>query len=80
MSLPDHGNVSRILHIHHNEPGILQQINQVFSENHVNIASQYLETHGGIGYVVMDVETSNPRKLLKQLRAVPDTIRARILH
>jgi D-3-phosphoglycerate dehydrogenase len=80
VSLPDHGNVSRILHIHRNEPGILRQINQVFSDNQVNIASQYLETHGDIGYVVMDVETSNPRKLLKQLRAVPDTIRARILH
>ncbi|HMB60820.1 MAG TPA: phosphoglycerate dehydrogenase [Xanthomonadales bacterium] len=80
VSLPDHGNVSRILHIHRNEPGILQQINRVFSDNRVNIASQYLETHGDIGYVVMDLETGNPSKLLKQLRAVPATIRARILH
>jgi len=80
VSLPDHGNVSRILHIHRNEPGVLQQINRVFSDNRVNIASQYLETRGEIGYVVMDLETVNPVRLLKQLRSVPATIRARILH
>jgi D-3-phosphoglycerate dehydrogenase len=80
VSLPDHGEVSRILHIHRNEPGILQQINRVFSDNHVNIASQYLETRGEIGYVVMDLETANPVELLRQLKEVPGTIRARILH
>ncbi|MSQ99744.1 MAG: phosphoglycerate dehydrogenase [Xanthomonadales bacterium] len=80
VSLPDHGNVSRILHIHRNEPGVLQQINRVFSDNRVNIASQYLETRGGIGYVVIDLETANPVRLLKQLRSIPATIRARILH
>ncbi len=80
VSLPDHDNVSRILHIHRNEPGVLQNINSVFSGNQVNIASQYLDTHGGIGYVVMDLETSTPDDLLRQLREVPGTIRARILH
>lgn len=80
VSLPDHGDVSRILHIHRNEPGILQQINRVFSDNRVNIASQYLETWGEIGYVVMDLETGNPGDLLRQLKEVPGTIRARILY
>lgn len=80
VTLPDHAGVSRILHIHHNEPGILQQINRVFSDRGVNIASQYLETSGGIGYVVMDLETASPVGLLRQLREVPGTIRARILH
>jgi D-3-phosphoglycerate dehydrogenase len=80
VTLPEHGNASRILHIHLNEPGVLQKINRVFSGNQVNIASQYLETHGEIGYVVMDLETSDPVELLKQLREVPGTIRARILH
>jgi D-3-phosphoglycerate dehydrogenase len=80
VSLPDHQDVSRILHIHHNEPGVLQQINQVFSEQEVNVASQYLETRGEIGYVVMDVETANPQQLLNSLRGIGSTIRARILH
>jgi D-3-phosphoglycerate dehydrogenase len=80
VSLPDHENASRLLHIHHNEPGVLQKINQVFSEQAVNIASQYLETRGGIGYVVMDIETDDPLSLLSGLRRIPATIRARILH
>ncbi|MEJ8567378.1 phosphoglycerate dehydrogenase [Elongatibacter sediminis] len=80
VSLPDHASASRILHIHRNEPGVLQRINRVFSDNDVNIASQYLDTHGGIGYVVMDLETGDPSGLLKALRAIPSTIRARILH
>jgi D-3-phosphoglycerate dehydrogenase len=80
VSLPDHADVSRILHIHHNEPGILQQINGVFSQHAVNIAAQYLDTRGEIGYVVMDLETDRPRSLLRELRGIPATIRARILH
>ena len=80
VSLPDHAGASRLLHIHRNEPGVLQQINHVFSERSVNIASQYLETHGGIGYVVMDIETSDPMALMNDLAEIPATIRSRILH
>jgi D-3-phosphoglycerate dehydrogenase len=80
VSLPDHENASRILHIHRNEPGVLQRINSVFSGRAVNIASQYLETYQDIGYVVMDIETRDPLSLLNELREIPATIRARILH
>jgi D-3-phosphoglycerate dehydrogenase len=80
VSLPDHAGASRILHIHRNEPGVLQQINSVFSGHAVNIASQYLDTVQDIGYVVMDIETDEPVALLNELREIPATIRARILH
>lgn len=80
VNLPDHPHASRILHIHRNEPGVLRCINRVFANQSVNIASQYLETHGEIGYVVMDLETGDATELLRQLRAVPGTIRARILY
>jgi len=80
VSLPDHAGASRILHIHRNEPGVLQRINTVFSGHDVNIASQYLDTRGRLGYVVMDIETRDPQSLLEELRAIPSTIRARILH
>jgi len=80
VSLPDHENASRILHIHRNEPGVLQRINTVFSGHAVNIASQYLDTFQDIGYVVMDIETDDPLALLNELREIPATVRARILH
>ena len=79
VALPDHENSARILHIHHNEPGVLQQINQVFSSQSVNIAAQYLDTREEVGYVVMDVETDHPEALLDGLRAIPATVRARLI-
>ncbi|HEY5775844.1 MAG TPA: phosphoglycerate dehydrogenase [Xanthomonadales bacterium] len=80
VSLPDHGLTRRIMHIHHNEPGVLKNINQVFFGHEVNIAAQYLQTEGGIGYVVMDVESDDVTTLVKELAKIPATIRTRILH
>lgn len=80
VSLPDHGETRRIMHIHRNEPGVLQNINRIFYDKEVNIAAQYLQTEGEIGYVVMDVEFDDVSSLMKDLRKVPATIRARILH
>ena len=80
VSLPDHGLTRRIMHIHHNEPGVLKDINQVFFGNEVNIAAQYLQTEGEIGYVVMDVESDDVTTLMKDLAEIPATIRTRILH
>ncbi|MGB5292496.1 MAG: phosphoglycerate dehydrogenase, partial [Lysobacterales bacterium] len=80
VSLPDHGLTRRIMHIHHNEPGVLKDINQVFFDSEVNIAAQYLQTEGGIGYVVMDVESDDVASLVKDLAKIPATIRTRILH
>ena len=80
VSLPEHVNTSRLLHIHHNQPGILTQINQTFAEHSINIAAQYLQTDDQIGYVVIDIESTNSAQALKALKAIDGTIRARILH
>ena len=80
VSLPDHGDTSRIMHIHRNEPGVLQSINRVFFDQQINIAAQYLQTDGDIGYVVMDVEKDDVTGLMDGLRSIPATIRTRILH
>lgn len=78
--LPDQEGVRRILHIHLNEPGVLQQVNQVFSDNEINIAAQYLQTFESIGYVVMDIESQHIGDLFAGLRAIKSTIRCRVLH
>ena len=79
VSLPEHLGTKRLLHIHQNKPGILNQINQVFVESNVNIAAQYLQTDPNIGYVVIDVETDNTEGLLAKLKEIDGTIRARVL-
>lgn len=82
-SLPAHGaNVSRLLHIHENRPGVLTSINQIFAEQGINIAAQYLQTSPQIGYVVIDVETDTATlsTALQLMKAIPGTIRARLLY
>lgn len=79
VSLPSHSGTKRLLHIHENRPGVLNQINQLFVGANINIAAQYLQTDSKIGYVVIDVETDDCSDLLQQLRDVDGTIRARVL-
>ncbi|USD38093.1 MULTISPECIES: phosphoglycerate dehydrogenase [Ferrimonas] len=80
VSLPEHTGASRLLHIHRNVPGILNQINQAFAAKEINILAQFLQTKGDLGYVVMDVATQHADDALEQLDAIDGTIRARILH
>lgn len=79
VALPTHDNVHRLLHIHKNVPGVLTKINTVFSENNINIASQYLQTNEKIGYVVIDVDADYSDVALEKLRKVEGTIRTRVL-
>ncbi|MGD1092982.1 MAG: phosphoglycerate dehydrogenase [Bryobacteraceae bacterium] len=83
VSLSEHPGKHRLLHIHHNQPGVLSAINAVFSEEKINIAGQYLQTNPQIGYVVIDVETGEREASLhlkRRLDEVPGTIRTRILY
>ncbi|TDQ57981.1 D-3-phosphoglycerate dehydrogenase [Mesocricetibacter intestinalis] len=80
VSLPEHHGTKRLLHIHANRPGILNKINQVFVDENINIAAQYLQTDPQIGYVVIDVETEDAHSLLHRLKEIEGTIRTRILY
>lgn len=79
VALPAHPGKHRLLHIHNNVPGVLSKINKVFSDNHINIASQYLQTNEAIGYVVIDVDADYSDMALAKLAEVPGTIRSRVL-
>ncbi len=79
VALPEHAGQHRLLHIHDNVPGVLSALNQVLSDSNVNIAGQYLQTNAEIGYVVIDVTADYSAPVLKELKAVPGTIRSRVL-
>lgn len=79
VSLPVQGNVTRLLHVHKNVPGVINQINKVFADNNINVAAQYLQTTPSIGYVVMDIHSDNAEEILKQLKQIDGTLKARIL-
>ena len=69
----------RIAHIHHNTPGVLAHVNQVLAEHDVNIGGQVLATRGQTGYVVTDTGSGLSPSVIADLRAVPQTIRLRVI-
>ena len=80
LSLPPQEGAHRILHIHHNVPGVLSQINGQLSRYHINIVGQYLKTNESIGYVVVDVDKQLSRQASHVLKEVPETIKVRLLY
>ena len=67
VALPAHPGKHRLLHIHRNVPGVLSDINRVFAENNINIASQYLQTNEKVGYVVTDIDAAYSDLALEKL-------------
>jgi D-3-phosphoglycerate dehydrogenase len=49
-------NVTRIMNVHLNQPGVLGELNGFISEAKANIQGQYLSTDQDIGYLVTDLE------------------------
>jgi D-3-phosphoglycerate dehydrogenase len=74
--------VTRFIQVQHNLPGELRKLNEVFASHQINIAAQYYQTDGEIGYVVLDAEgeVEGASDLLAKIRALPGTIRARLLN
>lgn len=80
VSLQPNMNAQRFLHIHKNEPGILKEVNYVFTSKGINIAGEYLQTDPEIGYVIIDTESRLSNSILDELRAIRGTIRVRMLY
>ncbi|MFA6228677.1 MAG: phosphoglycerate dehydrogenase [Rhodanobacter sp.] len=82
VTLPEHPNSRRLLHIHRNMPGILSRINELFTAGNINIDAQFLQTDSEVGYVVIDVsaDVRQANALKDQLAAIPGTLRSRVLY
>ncbi|SHL65328.1 phosphoglycerate dehydrogenase [Rhodanobacter sp. OK091] len=82
VTLPEHPNSRRLLHIHRNVPGMLSRINDLFSAGNINVDAQFLQTDSEVGYVVIDVsaDTQQANVLKEQLAAIPGTLRSRVLY
>jgi D-3-phosphoglycerate dehydrogenase len=80
ISLQPNNNAQRFLHIHKNEPGILKEVNYVFTSKGINIAGEYLQTDPEIGYVIVDTESCLGSAILDELKAIVGTIRVRMLY
>ena len=67
----------RLMHIHHNVPGILRAINDILADRGINIERQVLDTRGNLGYAIYDINRACDEDLMTQLRSVPQTIAVR---
>ncbi len=79
VALPSQDGRHRLLHVHKNVPGVMSAINQIFSENDINISGQYLQTNESVGYVVIDVDQAYSELALSKLKEINGTLRCRVL-
>jgi D-3-phosphoglycerate dehydrogenase len=82
VQLPPRPSGTRFIHIHGDVPGVMGKLNDIVSKHGVNIAAQYLQTGGGIGYVVLETDGRgvDSETVLEEMRNVKGTIRARLLY
>jgi D-3-phosphoglycerate dehydrogenase len=79
LQLAERAGTHRIVHLHHNVPGVLATINGLLADNKVNIEAQLLGTRGDLGYVITDVAVDYPAGVPDELAAMPETVRLRVL-
>lgn len=80
ISLQPNRNAQRFLHIHKNEPGVLKEVNYVFTSKGINIAAEFLLTDTEVGYVIIDTESKLDSSIIRELRSIEGTIRVRMLY
>jgi D-3-phosphoglycerate dehydrogenase len=79
LDLPRRRDTLRLVHIHRNVPGVLARINGLLAEHAVNVEAQLLGTRGEIGYVVTDSAGGVTQAIVEEMRAMPETIRLRVV-
>ena len=82
VQLPARASGARWIHVHRDAPGMLSRINEAFGRRGLNIAAQYYQTQAELGYVVVEsVEARDEAEaILAELRALPGTVRARLIY
>ena len=80
LQLPRLENAHRLIHIHHNKPGIIAHINRILAAHDINIVGQYLKTNETIGYVITDIDKEYEAEVITELKKIEGTIKFRILY
>jgi D-3-phosphoglycerate dehydrogenase len=79
LALPRAEGTLRLVHLHRNVPGVLARVNGLLAEGGVNVEAQLLATRGELGYVVTDSASGTTQQIVDQIRAMPETIRLRVI-
>jgi len=78
--MPDDGKATthRVLNIHKNVPGVLKNINSILSD--YNVLAQQLQTTQHVGYLLVDVDSEASKDVLNRIKALPTSLRTRVLY
>ncbi len=79
LGLPRRKDTLRLVHLHRNVPGVLARVNGILAEHEVNVEAQLLGTRGDVGYLVTDSVSGTTQAIVNEIRAMPETIRLRVL-
>ena len=79
LTLPRPAGTLRLVHIHRNVPGVLARVNGLLAEQQVNVEAQMLGTRGEFGYVVTDSVSGTTQAIVDVIRAMPETVRLRVI-
>lgn len=80
VDLPEFPESHRILNVHQNVPGVMNEVNKIFAELHVNINAQYLSTYKDVGYLIADINQEVSLEVKERIEKLPTSLRTRILY
>ncbi|MAE75048.1 MAG: phosphoglycerate dehydrogenase [Bdellovibrionaceae bacterium] len=80
VDLPTLQQGRRLINVHKNVPGVLGKINGIVSSAGVNILAQSLATDAAIGYLVMDMQSSDAKKVFEDIADLETSIKTRQLN
>lgn len=79
---PHHRIGGEIISPHRVQRSFSPRINAAFAQRGLNIAAQQYQTQAELGYIVVDSEgaRAEAQSILAELRDLPGTLRARLIH
>lgn len=67
---------SRLVHVHHDQPGVMSRLNGVLAAAGLNVSQLHLETDGGFGVAVVDLSRPLQDAQLAAVSGIEGTVRA----
>ena len=65
---------TRLLHMHHNVPGVLSKIHNVLSDFGINVTAQHLQSNNRHSYIILEVEHFHAATVSRELGKIEETI------
>jgi D-3-phosphoglycerate dehydrogenase len=67
---------SRLVHLHHDRPGVMSRLNGVLAAAGLNVTQMHLETAAGMGAAVIDLNAPLDAATLAEVQRVDGSVRA----